>query len=79
MANGRYVEPAWRMGPEVGGNLALARGQVVAAIGRLMTDEDGAKTRVRAAELKKAAGECTGEGGSSRPAIDKLVTHMLAL
>jgi len=79
MGNARYVEHVWRVGLEVGGNLALARGQVEAAIGRLMTDEEGDKMRVRAGELKKAAGECTGEGGSSRPAIDKLVTHMLAL
>jgi UDP:flavonoid glycosyltransferase YjiC (YdhE family) len=54
-------------------------GRVEAAIRRLMTDEDGAEMRARAGELKKAAEECTGEGGSSRLVIDKLITHMMSL
>jgi hypothetical protein len=41
-----------------------------------MTGEDGAEMRTRAGELKKAAAECIGEGGSSCLAIDKLITHM---
>jgi len=54
----------------VGGD--LERGRVEEAIRRLMTDEEGAEMRARAGELRKAATECTGEGGSSRLAIDKL-------
>ncbi|CAD6207421.1 unnamed protein product [Miscanthus lutarioriparius] len=74
MGNARYVEHVWRVGLEVGGD--LERGRVEAAIRRLMTDEEGAEMRARACELKKAAAECTGEGGSSRLAIDKLITHL---
>jgi len=77
MGNARYVEHVWRVGVEVGGE--LERGAVEAAIRRLMTGEDGAEMRARAGELKKAAEECTGKGGSSCLAIDKLVTHMMSL
>jgi len=77
MGNARYVEHVWRVGFEVGGE--LERGAVEAAIRRLMTGEDGAEMRARAGELKKAAEECTGKGGSSCLAIDKLVTHMMSL
>jgi hypothetical protein len=41
-----------------------------------MTNEEGAEMRARTGKLRKAAAECTGEGRSSRLAIDKLVTHM---
>jgi UDP:flavonoid glycosyltransferase YjiC (YdhE family) len=77
MGNARYVEHVWRVGLEVGGD--LERGSVQAAIRRLMTGEDGVEMRTRAGELKKAAAECTGEGGSSCLAIDKLITHMMSL
>ncbi|XP_066381553.1 DIMBOA UDP-glucosyltransferase BX8-like [Miscanthus floridulus] len=77
MGNARYVEHVWRVGLEVGGD--LERGRVEAAIRRLMTDEDGAETRARAGEVKKAAAKCTGEAGSSRLAFDKLITHMMSL
>jgi len=77
MGNARYVEHVWRVGFEVGGE--LERGAVEAAIRRLMTGKDGAEMRARAGELKKAAEECTGKGGSSCLAIDKLVTHMMSL
>ena len=77
MGNARYVEHVWRVGLEVVGD--LERGSVEAAIRRLMTGEDGAEMRTRAGELKKAAAECTGEGGSSCLAIDKLITHMMSL
>jgi hypothetical protein len=75
--NARYVEHVWRVGFEVGGE--LERGSVEAAIRRLMTGKDGAEMRARAGELKKAAAECTGKGGSSCIAIDKLVTHVMSL
>ncbi|KAG0513903.1 hypothetical protein BDA96_10G143200 [Sorghum bicolor] len=77
MGNARYVEHVWRVGLEVGGD--LERGSVEAAIRRLMTGDDGAEMRTRAGELKKAAAECTVEGGSSCLAIDKLITHMMSL
>ena len=77
MGDTRYVEHVWRVGFEVGGD--LERGSVEAAIRRLMTGEDGAEMRARAGELKKAAVDCTGEDGSSRMAIDKLVTHIMSL
>lgn len=77
MGNTRYVEHAWRVGIEVGGN--IERGSVESAIFRLMTHEDGAQMRTRAGELKKAAAECTAEGGSSCLAVDKLFTHMMSL
>ncbi|KAL6638173.1 hypothetical protein ACP70R_025745 [Stipagrostis hirtigluma subsp. patula] len=77
MGNARYVEHVWRVGLEVRGE--LERRAVEAAIRRLMTDADGAAMRARAAELKKAAAECTGKAGSSRLAIDKLVAHIMSL
>jgi len=77
MGNARYVEHVWRVGFEVGGE--LERGAVEAAIRRLMTGKDGAEMRARAGELKKAAEECIGKGGSSRLAIDKLIAHMTSL
>ncbi|OEL25028.1 DIMBOA UDP-glucosyltransferase BX9 [Dichanthelium oligosanthes] len=77
MGNARYVEHVWRVGFEVDGE--LERGSVEAAIRRLMTDKDGGEMRARAGELKKAAAECTGKGGSSCLAIDKLVTYLLSL
>nr|CAB3497624.1 unnamed protein product [Digitaria exilis] len=55
------------------------RGKVEAAIRRLMTDRDGVEMRARAGELKKAAAECTGKGGMSCLAIDKMVRHMMSL
>ncbi|KAF8757366.1 hypothetical protein HU200_010881 [Digitaria exilis] len=70
MGNARYVEHVWKVGFEVDGE--LDRGNVEAAVRRLMTDKDGAEMRARAGELKKAAAECTGKGGSSSVAIDKL-------
>ncbi|XP_066370767.1 DIMBOA UDP-glucosyltransferase BX8-like [Miscanthus floridulus] len=75
--NVRYVEHVWRVGFEVGGE--LERGTVKEAIRRLMTSADGAEMRARAGELKKAAAECIGKGGSSCLAIDKLVTHIMSL
>ncbi|RCV40157.1 hypothetical protein SEVIR_9G000201v4 [Setaria viridis] len=77
MGNARYVEHVWEVGFEVSGE--LERGSVEAAIRRLMTESDGAGMRTRAGELKKASAECTGKGGSSCLAIDKLVTHMMSL
>ncbi|XP_062213204.1 DIMBOA UDP-glucosyltransferase BX9-like [Phragmites australis] len=77
MGNARYVEHVWRVGFEVGGE--LERGSVEAAIRRLMADRGGAEMRARAGELKKATAECTGKGGSSCQAIDKLVMHMMSL
>ncbi|CAL4928153.1 unnamed protein product [Urochloa decumbens] len=77
MGNARYVESVWRVGLELTGE--LERGSVEAAIRRLMTDTDGAEMRARAGELKKAVAECTGKGGSSRVAIDKLVEHIMSL
>jgi hypothetical protein len=65
------------VGFEVGGE--LERSSVEADIRRLMTGKDGAEMRARAGELKKAAAECTGKGGSSCIAIDKLVTHVMSL
>ncbi|TVU45482.1 hypothetical protein EJB05_04971, partial [Eragrostis curvula] len=75
--NARYVEHVWRVGFELRGE--LERGSVEAAIRRLMTETDGADMRARAGELKEAAAECTGVGGSSYLAIDKLVAHMMSL
>jgi hypothetical protein len=75
MGNARYVEHVWRVGLEVAGE--LERGSVEAAIRRLMTGRDGAEMRARAGELKEAAVECTGKGGSSCQAIDKLLEHMM--
>ncbi|CAN6322140.1 unnamed protein product [Urochloa humidicola] len=77
MGNARYVEHVWEVGFEVGGE--LERGSVQAAIRRLMTEEDGARMRARAGELKKAAEDCVGRGGSSCLAIDRLITHMMSL
>jgi hypothetical protein len=77
MGNARYVEHVWRVGFEVAGE--LERGSVEATIRRLMTSRDGAEMRARAGELRKAAAECTGKGGSSCLAIDKLVQHIMSL
>jgi hypothetical protein len=65
------------VGFEVAGE--LERGSVEATIRRLMTSRDGAEMRARAGELRKAAAECTGKGGSSCLAIDKLVQHIMSL
>jgi len=73
----RYVEHVWKVGLELRGE--LERGSIEAAIHRLMTDKDGAEMRSRTGELKKAAVECTGKAGSTRMAIDKLVTHIMSL
>ncbi|KAF8757365.1 hypothetical protein HU200_010880 [Digitaria exilis] len=62
------------IGFEVDGE--LERGKVEAAIRRLMTDRDGVEMRARAGELKKAAAECTGKGGMSCLAIDKMAKDL---
>ncbi|CAN6302954.1 unnamed protein product [Urochloa humidicola] len=77
MGNARYVEHVWQVGLELVGE--LERGSVEAAIRRLMTDTEGAEMRARAGDLKRAAAECTGKGGSSCVAIDKLVEHMMLM
>ncbi|KAL6894371.1 hypothetical protein ACP4OV_008469 [Aristida adscensionis] len=77
MVNAMYVEHVWGVGFEARGE--LERGSVEAAIRRLMADGDGAEMRARAGELKEAAAECTGEGGPSRLAVEKLVTHIMSL
>ncbi|KAL6641714.1 hypothetical protein ACP70R_019895 [Stipagrostis hirtigluma subsp. patula] len=77
MGTARYVEHVWKVGFELAGE--LERGRVAAAIRRLMTEKDGAETRARARELKKAAAECFGKDGSPCPPIDNLVALMLSL
>ncbi|KAL6594978.1 hypothetical protein ACP70R_048081 [Stipagrostis hirtigluma subsp. patula] len=78
MGNARYVDHVWRIGMTLDGD--LKRGKVEAAIAAVMRGgELSADMRRRAQELKGRAAECVAVAGSSRLAVDKLVSHIMSL
>ncbi|CAN6171498.1 unnamed protein product [Urochloa humidicola] len=77
--NARYVDHVWRVGVELGGG-ELERGKVAAGIEMVMgAGEPGAGMRRRALELKSAAAESIGDGGSSALNVDMLVSLIESL
>jgi hypothetical protein len=77
LVTGRYVEDTWKIGFLLEG--VLEREMIERAIRRLMDEDEGAKVRERAKELKEKAQLCIKSSGSSQVAADQLVDHILSL
>jgi UDP-glucosyltransferase BX8/BX9 len=77
LGTGGYVEDTWKIGFLLEG--VLEREIIERAIRRLMDEDDSAKVRERAKELKEKAQFCLKSSGSSQVAADQLVDHILSL
>ncbi|CAN6197363.1 unnamed protein product [Urochloa humidicola] len=77
--NARYVDHVWRVGVKLGGG-ELDRGKVATGIEMVLgAGEPSAGIRRRALELKSAAAESIGDGGSSSLSVDVLVNLIQSL
>uniref|UniRef100_A0A453T2E4 Glycosyltransferase n=3 Tax=Aegilops tauschii TaxID=37682 RepID=A0A453T2E4_AEGTS len=73
MGTSRYVCDVWKVGVRLEVENQLKRGDVQAAITRLMEGKEGEEVRERMKDLRHAVGKCTDEGGTSDVALQRLV------
>uniref|UniRef100_A0A8I6YJ58 Glycosyltransferase n=1 Tax=Hordeum vulgare subsp. vulgare TaxID=112509 RepID=A0A8I6YJ58_HORVV len=73
MGTSRYVCDVWKVGVKVEVKKQLKRGNVQAAITRLMEGKEGEEVRERMKDLRHAVKKCTNEGGTSDVALQHLV------
>ena len=73
MGTSRYVCDVWKVGVRLEVENRLKRGDVQAAITRLMEGKEGEEVRERMKDLRHAVGKCTDEGGTSDVALQRLV------
>ncbi|TVU25598.1 hypothetical protein EJB05_28100, partial [Eragrostis curvula] len=71
--NARYVCDVWKVAIEVKVETQLERGEIKAAIEKLMDSEDGKEVTKRMKNWKKAVDDGIKEGGSSHSAIVNLI------
>ncbi|KXG22529.1 DIMBOA UDP-glucosyltransferase BX9-like [Sorghum bicolor] len=74
----RYVCDFWKVGVEIGVVTQLRRGNIRAAIDKLMDDKQAKEYRDRAKDLKEMAEKCATKDGSSHRALVSLVDFIIS-
>lgn len=75
--NARYISHVWEVGVQL--ENALKRGEVEAAIKRLVVEKTGLGIRGRCRELKEKANVCLKQGGTSQRTLEDLICCISSL